>query len=122
MLGDKLDAFVRVGGRDFLLRWLSHIFTAYLFEWIWVRARSTGWRLRVKQPPSAASFEQSGGLHIFDDGRSELAGLQLCRAHHLAVQIVSHALLLNGLRQRVNDFLADFAPAHVLEHHNPRQN
>ena len=45
------------------------------------------------------------GLHILDDRRRKLRCLQLGGAGHQPLQVVGHALLLNGARDAVFDQL-----------------
>src|SRR5882724_5002264 len=58
------------------------------------------------------------GIHVLDHVIGKLAGFDFFCARHLALKIVGHSLLLDGLFHRVLDEPRRFIPAQQLEQHH----
>src|SRR5262245_21848725 len=63
----------------------------------------------------------NSSAHVLDDGSPELRALEQRPSVHQPVEIVGHALLRDGLGDAVLDQAGNLAPAHVVEHHDTRQ-
>src|SRR5512146_2640034 len=62
------------------------------------------------------------GVHILDDVVAKLAGLDLGRPFHQALEVIGNLLLLNGCLHGVLDQACRLAPAQEIEHHHARKN
>src|SRR5574340_980696 len=62
-------------------------------------------------------FLRSDGLHVLDDGGSELRALHFLRAFHEPREVVGDDLRLDRLLQRRHEHIGSVRPAHVAEHH-----
>src|ERR1700722_8739883 len=60
-------------------------------------------------------------LHVFDHSCSELTGLHLGRALHLALEVVGDELLLDGLLHGRFDQARGLSPAQEIEQHDARK-
>src|SRR6266852_5341281 len=63
----------------------------------------------------------SDALHVLDNRARKRRRADLRRSGHLPLEIIRHALLLNGPRYPVLDQLSRFFPSQKLKHHGPRQ-
>src|ERR1700674_245214 len=60
-------------------------------------------------------------LHVLNNRRCKRRGAHLRRARHQALEIVSHALLLNRPRDAILDQPRRFLAPQKLKHHRPRE-
>ena len=65
---------------------------------------------------SETQNQNSFSLHILHDRLPELAAFEQLSALQVALEVVRHALLSDGVLQPVEDGVGRFVPAHVLEH------
>src|SRR5690554_918902 len=85
---------------------------------------SPTWRGYAKSPRPlkvAGFFQESKDSHIINNLLAKLAALQLGRAVHQTLEVIGHALFANRALDALDDQLAGFLPAHILEHHDTRE-
>src|SRR5580765_4597793 len=74
--------------------------------------------LRMKISPWGSVPKIGSALHIPDDARREFARSDLRSSGSLALKVVSHKLLLNGLLHRIFNQLCCFLPADEIQQHH----
>ena len=67
-------------------------------------------------PADLRTHAQTHSLHILHDRLPELAAFEQLSALQVALEVVRHALLSDGVLQPVEDGVGRFVPAHVLKH------